>query len=263
MRACECACERVFLRVFVFARASFRCFCGLGTGVLTHRCWYEDSSIGCGFHEGSFLVTSYMLILSDLTNRNLQSNTIVSVRLFLSCGTRVELVVIRRSRYPLHFHMLAHFLRYLFFFCRRLISKCQNSFTFCYDAFPAICPGFGQGDSSICIPLFWFRHFIFFGICSFSRFLDGRAIPQYREWSSFGNCHVGFPSVCKISFVQCKNMFGNAVFLDFFMPRRCCACCWSGVTRSMQSCRACVCVVSLWCCFMSSVVSSLWLLLVK
>ena len=47
----------------------------------------------------------------------------------------------------------------------------------------------------------------FFGICSFSRFLDGRAIPQYREWSSFGNCHVGFPSVCKISFVQCKNMF--------------------------------------------------------
>ena len=83
--------------------------------------------------------------------------------------------------------------------------------------------------------------FHFFCICLFSRFLDGRAIPQYREWSSFGNCHVGFPSVCKISFVQCRNMFGNAVFLDFFMPRRCCACCWSGVTRSIQSCRACVC----------------------
>ena len=36
-------------------------------------------------------------------------------------------------------------------------------------------------------------------------------------------------------------MFGNVVFLDFFMPRRCCACCWSVVTWSMQSCRACVC----------------------
>ena len=48
-------------------------------------------------------------------------------------------------------------------------------------------------------------------------------------------------SVCKISFVQCRNMFGNVVFLDFFMPRRCCACCWSVVTWSMQSCRACVC----------------------
>ena len=35
-------------------------------------------------------------------------------------------------------------------------------------------------------------------------------------------------------------MFGNVVFLDFFMPRRCCVCCWSVVTRSMQSCRACV-----------------------
>ena len=67
-------------------------------------------------------------------------------------------------------------------------------------------------------------------------------------------------SVCKISFVQCRNMFGNVVFLDFFMPRRCCACCWSVVTWSMQSCRACVCgfVVVLFhveCCFIIVVAS--------
>ena len=66
-------------------------FCGFGVDVDTHRCWFEDSISGCGFHEGSFFVTACMLILNDLTNRNLQSNKVfLSVRLFLSCGTRTK-----------------------------------------------------------------------------------------------------------------------------------------------------------------------------
>ena len=102
---CGCLCSRVRLfDVFVVLEQVFL--------HIDHRCWYEDSSIGCGFHEVSFFVTACMLILNDLTNRNLQSNTIVSVRLFLSCGTRIELVVTRRACRPLHFQLLAHFLMY-------------------------------------------------------------------------------------------------------------------------------------------------------
>ena len=51
-----------------------------------------------------------------------------------------------------------------------------------------------------------------------------------------------FPLFARFLLFSARICFGNAVFLDFFMPRRCCACCCSGVTRSMQSCRACVCV---------------------
>ena len=40
-----------------------------------------------------------------------------------------------------------------------------------------------------------------FGIRWFSRFLDGRAISAVLRVKFFRNCHVGFPSVCKISSV--------------------------------------------------------------
>ena len=50
-RVRACASERVSMWLLVFACASFRCFCVFGLGVHTHRCWYEDSSSGCGFHE--------------------------------------------------------------------------------------------------------------------------------------------------------------------------------------------------------------------
>ena len=117
---CGCLCSRVRLfDVFVVWEQVF----------LHIDCRYEDSSIGCGFHEVSFLVTACMLILSDLTNRNFQSNTIVSVRLFLSCGTRIELVVTQRTCRPLYFQLLAHFLLY-----HVMLTHTAN-FTFCYDAF--------------------------------------------------------------------------------------------------------------------------------
>ena len=125
----------------------FSMLCGFGVDVDTHRCWYEDSSTGCGFHEVSFPRIACMLILNDLTNRNLQSNTIfLSVRLFWSCGTRTKLAVIRRT-YPLHIHILAHYLRYLFFTA--------------------------EGTSPIATPV---SHLVFgYGafLCSFSSFLAG------------------------------------------------------------------------------------------
>ena len=111
-------------------------FCGLGIDVVTHRCWLEDSSSGCGFHEGSFFVISHMLIPSHLT-RNLQSNTILLVRLFLSCGARTNLAVGWRSWYSLHFELLAHFLRYLFFYAEgpSPIATPVSHLVFRYDAF--------------------------------------------------------------------------------------------------------------------------------
>ena len=166
---CGCLCSRVRL---------FDVFCGFGTGVLTHRCWYEDSSIGCGFHEVSFPVTACMLTRSDLTNRNSQSNTIVLVRLFLSCGTRIELVVTRRACRPLHFQLLAHFLEYHVMLTHTASLQVPEQFHILLRRVPPQSVQF-FGRVRVQFVFRWFGFVIpfdVFGIRWFSRFLDGRAI---------------------------------------------------------------------------------------
>ena len=108
-------------------------FCGFGVDVVTHRCWFEDSSSGCGFHEVSFPRTACMLILNDLTNRNLQSNTIfLSVRLFLSCGTRTKFGCHTTFMIPTSLPHACTFLEVSFFCCRRHISHGHTSVAFSF-----------------------------------------------------------------------------------------------------------------------------------